>query len=63
MFPMPTKALAGYIATTMALGLAANLLDPDMTSVWMRECFLAIGIGFFGELAIRASRHPAVSRS
>lgn len=50
---MPTRTSLGYVALLMALGLAANVVDPQATSVWMRLSFLALGIGFFGEMAAR----------
>jgi F0F1-type ATP synthase assembly protein I len=49
---MSPRALKAYIAGTMLLGICGNLLDPEMTSPWMREAFLVLGMGFFGEIAI-----------
>jgi len=37
----------------MALGLMANVSDPEASSAWMRASFLILGVGFFGEAAAR----------
>lgn len=50
---MPPRPLAGYVIGTMALGLAANALDPSGSSALMAGSFILLAIGFLGELAIR----------